>query len=135
MKKQKNQSESIQLSEIVSTVKSTESITVARDKLKFAIGSIMQIKGIIQKVVKRDQQLKFVIIDESDARQMLVFADMRDDAERVKLGKYRKGKTAEIVGQLVSFGYMGVNLSNCKLTDGFRVISRQNQACCRAKKR
>lgn len=118
MKRTNKRLQTIELDTIKSTVESSESITDARDKLKSSIGAVIRVKGKIQKLVKRDQQLKFVMTDEADAKQMLIFADMRGDAERVKEGKYRKGRTAEIVGRLVSFGYLGINLGNCKLVTG-----------------
>lgn len=105
-----------EIAELIDVLESSATIEQARESLRFASGPTFSIKGKIEKLVKRENQLKFIIIDRSDARrEMMIFADMSADARRVTLGKYRKGKTAQIIGNLVSFGHNAICINRCKL--------------------
>jgi hypothetical protein len=86
----------------------------ARSVLAFALGSVLDVGGKVQKVVKREGLCKLVI--ESDtAPGFVIFADCTSDAETVRDSKIRKGSLASVRGRLHSFGGRAVCLDDCRL--------------------
>ena len=115
MKDHNKKSNTVELRAITRAIEESESITQARESMKSDVGSLMRVEGAIQKLVRRDGQLKFIMTDHAGEKRMMIFADMKEDAERVKAGKYRKGAAVEIVGRLKSFGNFGINLDSCRI--------------------
>jgi hypothetical protein len=85
----------------------------ARESLAFAIGATVSASGIVQKLVKRNDECKLVIVP-NDAR-LTIFADCSGDAEAVNNRKIRKKSKVSLNGKLRSFGYQFVCLSDCVL--------------------
>ncbi len=75
---------------------------------------MIDVSGRVQKVVKRDGQLKLVI-QPGDAPEFVVFADCLSDAEIVTNSKIRKGSSVRVKGKFQSFGASAVCLSDCRL--------------------
>ncbi len=74
----------------------------------------MDVAGKVQKVVKRNEQLKLVI-ESDDVPGFVVFADCSSNAEALRNAKIRKGSTVAISGNLQSFGASAVCLSDCRV--------------------
>jgi hypothetical protein len=86
----------------------------ARSTLVFALGSVLDVGGKVQKVVKREGQCKLVI-ESNSVPGFVVFADCPGELEKIKAHKIRKGSLASVRGRLHSFGGRAVCLSNCRL--------------------
>ncbi len=97
----------------IQTVLTNSDIQTARNSLAFAIGATVGASGIVQKVVKRNDQYKLVI--QPDNVQLTVFADCLIDAENIIKRKTRKNSNVSIVGKLQSFGYQSVCLATCRI--------------------
>jgi hypothetical protein len=97
----------------IQTVLTNSDIQTARNSLAFAIGATVGASGIVQKVVKRNDQYKLVI--QPDNVQLTVFADCLIDAENIITRKIRKRTNVSIVGKLQSFGNQSVCLADCRL--------------------
>ncbi len=97
----------------IQTILSNSGIETARKSLAFAVGAVVDVSGIVQKVVKRNDQCKLVIVPD-DAR-LTIFADCSGDAETVIGHKIRKKSKVSINGKLQSFGNQSVCLSDCRL--------------------
>ncbi len=97
----------------IKTVLTNADIETARNSLAFAVGATVGASGIVQKVVRRNDQCKLVI--QPDNVQLTVFADCLSDAETVIGRKIRKKSKVSITGKLQSFGYQSVCLSDCRL--------------------
>ncbi len=82
--------------------------------LAFPVGSVLDVRGKVQKVVKRDGQCKLVIEPEN-APEFVVFADCLSDAETVINSKIRKNSSVRLKGKFQSFGASAVCLSDCRL--------------------
>lgn len=89
-------------------------IEAARSLLSSVTGAVLDIAGQVQKVVRRDGQLKLVI-EPGDVPGFVVFADCLSDAETVRNSKIRKGSQVSISGNLQSFGWSAVCLTDCRL--------------------
>ena len=89
-------------------------IDTARSLLAFASGAVLDVIGKVQKVVKRNRQLKLVI-EPRDVPGFVVFADCLSDAEAVENDKVHKGSVVAIKGNLQSFGWSAVCLTDCRL--------------------
>ncbi len=105
--------EKFTLQTIADAAKGTD-IEAVRSLLSFASGAILEVAGKVRKVVKRDNQLKLVI-EPGDVCGFIVFADCLSDAETVKNAMIRKGSTVAIKGNLQSFGWSAVCLTDCRL--------------------
>ncbi len=97
----------------IQTVLTNSDIQTARNSLAFAIGATVGASGIVQKVVKRNDQYKLVI--QPDNVQLTVFADCLIDAENIIKRKIRKRSNVSIVGKLQSFGSQSVCLADCRI--------------------
>ncbi len=86
----------------------------ARLKLSFAVGSLLEVSGKVQKRVKREGQCKLVI-EPGDVPGFIVFADCWSDAEKVRARKIRKGSSVAVRGKFQTFGASAVCLSDCRL--------------------
>jgi hypothetical protein len=86
----------------------------ARLVLAFALGSVLDVGGKVQKVVKREGLCK-LIIESDNAPGFVIFADCPGELEKIKAQKIRKGSLASVRGRLHSFGGRAVCLSNCRL--------------------
>ncbi len=86
----------------------------ARSALSFALGSVLDVSGKVQKVVKRDGQYKLVI-EPGDVPGIIVFADCLPDAENLRNHKIRKGSTVRVSGKFQTFGALAVCLSDCRI--------------------
>ncbi|MCA1623051.1 MAG: hypothetical protein LC778_04500 [Acidobacteria bacterium] len=75
----------------------------ARIALSFAFGAALDIAGKVQKVVKRDGQLKLVL-EPNDVPGLVVFADCVSEAENLRKPKIRKSSAVRVKGKLQSFG-------------------------------
>jgi ribosome-associated protein YbcJ (S4-like RNA binding protein) len=96
----------------------------ARSILAVALGSVLEVSGKVQKVVKRDGLCKLVI--ESDkAKGFTVFADCPGELETVRNSKIRKGSTVAVRGRLQSFGGRAVCLSDCRMQGNSKENSRE----------
>jgi hypothetical protein len=98
----------------IQTVLSNSDIETARKSLAFAVGAVVDISGIVQKVVRRDNQCKLVIVP-GDVPGFVVFADCRTDEKAVISRKIRKGSSVRVKGKLLTFGASAVCLSGCRL--------------------
>jgi hypothetical protein len=83
-------------------------------KITFTLGSVLEVGGKVQKVVKRDGLCKLVI-ESDNAPGFVIFADCPGEADKIKAQKIRKGSTAAVRGRLFSFGGRAVCLSDCVL--------------------
>jgi hypothetical protein len=86
----------------------------ARSVLAFALGSVLDVGGKVQKVVKREGLCKLVI-ESDNAPGFVIFADCPGELEKIKAHKIRKGSAAAVRGRLHSFGGRAVCLSDCRL--------------------
>jgi hypothetical protein len=86
----------------------------ARSVLAFALGSVLDVSGKVQKVVKRDGFCKLVI-ESDNAPGFVIFADCRSDAKTVRDSKIRKGSSVAVRGKFETFGGRAVCLSDCRL--------------------
>lgn len=86
----------------------------ARVQLARFIGSVLEVSGKVQKVVKCDGQCKLVI-EPGDVPDFLVFADLLSDAENLIKHKIRKGSAVSVRGRFLSFGRSAVCLFDCRL--------------------
>jgi hypothetical protein len=86
----------------------------ARSALAFAIGSLLDVSGKVQKVVKRDGFCKLVI-ESGNAPGFVIFADCPGELEKIKAQKIRKSSLVSVRGRLYSFGGRAVCLSDCRL--------------------
>jgi primosomal replication protein N len=86
----------------------------ARLVLAFALGSVLDVGGKVQKVVKRDGLCRLVI-ESDNAPGFVIFADCAGEMEKIKAEKIRKGSVASVRGRLHSFGGRAVCLSDCRL--------------------
>jgi ribosome-associated protein YbcJ (S4-like RNA binding protein) len=82
--------------------------------LAFPVGSVLDVRGKVQKVVKRDGQCKLVIEPEN-APEFVVFANCSADVETVRARKIRKGTSVLVRGQFASYGSKAVCLIDCRL--------------------
>ncbi len=87
----------------------------ARLKLSFAVGSLLEVSGKVQKRVKREGQCKLVIEPGASVPGFVVFADCLTDAEKVRARKIRKGSLVAVRGKFQTFGASAVCLSDCRL--------------------
>jgi hypothetical protein len=87
----------------------------ARLKLSFAVGSVLEVSGKVQKCAKREGVCRLVI-EPDGVGGLVVFADCLADLEKVKARKIRKGSLVSVKGKLQSFGASAVCLSDCRLT-------------------
>jgi hypothetical protein len=86
----------------------------ARSVLAFALGSVLDARGKVQKVVKCEGLCKLVI-ESDNAPGFVIFADcLKDDENNTKL-HIRKGSVVSVRGRLHSFGGRAVCLSDCRL--------------------
>jgi hypothetical protein len=86
----------------------------ARSVLAFALGSVLDVGGKVQKVVKREGLCRLVI-ESDNAPGFVIFADCPGELEKIKAHKIRKGSAAAVRGRLHSFGGRAVCLSDCRL--------------------
>jgi hypothetical protein len=86
----------------------------ARLRLSFAVGSLLEVSGKVQKCAKCEAVCRLVI-EPDDVPGFVVFADCLSDALRVKARKIRKGSLVSVKGKLQSFGTSAVCLSDCRL--------------------
>jgi hypothetical protein len=86
----------------------------ARIALAFALGSVLDVGGEVQKVVKRDGQCKLVI-EPGDVPGFVVFADCPGELENLTKLNIRKGSLVSIRGKFQTFGAAAVCLSGCRL--------------------
>lgn len=89
-------------------------IEAARSLLSSASGAVLEVSGKVQKVVEREGQFKLVI-EPGDVPGSVVFADCLSDAETMKNAKVRKGSSVTISGNLQSFGWSAICLTDCRL--------------------
>lgn len=82
--------------------------------LSFASGAVLDVVGEVQKVVKRNEQLKLVI-ESGDIPGFVIFADCSSETEAFRNAKIRKGSAVAISGNLQSFGWSAVCLSDCRV--------------------
>jgi hypothetical protein len=87
----------------------------ARLRLSFAVGSLLEVSGKVQKCAKREGVCRLVIEPGADVPGFIVFADCLADLEKVKARKIRKGSFVSIRGKFQTFGAMAVCLSDCRL--------------------
>lgn len=106
--------EKFSLTTIAATVNRLSDVEAARSVLPFAVGAVLNVSGKVQKVVKRDGQMKLVI-EPDNVPGFLVFADCFIDAEEIKARKIRKNSLVSVRGRLQSFGNRAVCLSLCRL--------------------
>jgi hypothetical protein len=97
----------------IQTVLTNADIETARKSLAFAVGVSVDVSGIVQKVVKRNDQCKLLILP--DDAQLTIFADCSGDAETVIGRRIRKKSKVSINGKLQSFGNQSVCLGDCRL--------------------
>jgi hypothetical protein len=94
--------------------------------LAFPVGSVLDIAGKVQKVVKRDGVCKLVI-EPGNAPGFVVFADCLKDAENFTKLHIRKGSLVRVKGKLRTFGASAVCLSDCRLMpEGEVWIKKEN---------
>jgi hypothetical protein len=87
----------------------------ARLRLSFAVGSMLEVSGKVQKCAKREGVCRLVIEPGADVPGFVIFADCLADLEKVKARKIRKGSFVSIRGKFQTFGAMAVCLSDCRL--------------------
>ena len=84
----------------------------ARVQLARFIGSVLEVSGKVQKVVKRDGKL---VIEPGDVPGFVVFTDSLSDSENLRKHKIRKGSAVTVRGRFLAFGYSAANLFDCRL--------------------
>jgi primosomal replication protein N len=89
----------------------------ARLVLAFALGSVLDVSGKVQKVVRREGQCRLVIASDN-AEGFTIFADCPGEMEKIKANKIHKGSLVSVRGRLRSFGDRAVCLSDCRLQIG-----------------
>ncbi len=99
---------------IAETVRGLSDVTAARLTLSFAVASVLEVSGTVQKVVKREDFCRLVI-EPGDVPGFLVFADCPGKLENLGKPIIQKGSRVTVRGSLVSFGACAVCLSNCRL--------------------
>jgi hypothetical protein len=82
--------------------------------LAFPVGSVLEVRGKVQKVVKREGVCKLVI-EPGNALGFVVYADFTTDAKNLAKLSIRKGSIVSVRGKLLSYGAMAVCLSDCRL--------------------
>ncbi len=115
--------EKFSLGTVAETVSNSD-VLPSRSILSFAYGSMLDVSGKVQKVVKRGGEFRLVI--ESNVPGFTVFADCLGDAETVISRKIRKGSRVSIRGKLQSFGARAVCLFDCRIT-GKKQETRQKR--------
>ncbi len=88
----------------------------ARSALAFAVGSLLEVSGKVQKFAKREGICRLVI-EPGDVPGFVVFADCLASAETLKKNKIRKGSSVRVRGKFQSFGASAVCLSDCRLIE------------------
>ncbi len=109
--------EKFDLATIADALTRFDDLPSARSSLSFACGSVLDIAGKVQKVVRRDGQYKLVI-EPDDATSLIVFALCHKEAETVKI---RKGSAVRIRGKFQTFGSAAVCLSECRIIDNGKI--------------
>ncbi len=89
----------------------------ARTAFRSACGSILEVSGKVQKVVRRDGQYK-IVIEPNNATGLIVFANCQPEAETAKI---RKGSLLSIRGKFQTFGSAAVCLSECRIIDNGKI--------------
>ncbi len=89
----------------------------ARVILAFALGSMLDVSGKVQKVVKREGLCRLVIASDK-AQGFTVFAECPGELENLVKLRIRKGSFVSVRGRLRSFGDRAVCLSDCWLVIG-----------------
>jgi hypothetical protein len=97
----------------------------ARSVLAFALGSVLDVGGKVQKVVKREGLCRLVI-ESDNVPGFVIFADCRSDAKTVRDSKIRKGSSVAVRGRLHSFGGRAVCLSDCRLQGNSKEKQQRN---------
>jgi hypothetical protein len=105
--------ETFGLTAIQTVLSNATDLQTARDSLAFAVGATVGASGIVQKVVKRNEQCKLVIAPGNV--QLTVLADCKSDEQTVISRKIRKNSKVSITGKLLSFGNQSVCLADCRL--------------------
>jgi len=82
--------------------------------LPLAVGSVLDIVGIIEKVVKREGQFKLVIKPDCTPG-FIVFADCLLDAENLVKPSIRKGSRVSVNGKFQTCGARAFCLSDCRV--------------------
>jgi hypothetical protein len=94
--------------------------------LAFPVGSVLDVRGKVQKVVKRDGQCKLVI-EPANALGFIVYADCTSDTETVRNSKIRKGSPVSVRGKFQTYGSMAVCLSDCRLFAEVRAKKKKTE--------
>jgi hypothetical protein len=105
--------ETFGLTAIKVVLTNTTDLQMARQSLAFAVDATVGASGVVLKRVKREGQCKLVIAP--DNVQLTVFADCKNDEQRIISRKIRKKSKVSITGKLFSFGNQSVCLSDCRL--------------------
>lgn len=95
------------------------SVPDARAILYVHIGASLSIKGMIEKVIKRNGGLKFYVKPDGlpESKSFMIFADFTDEKERekVRVSKTRKGSKVAITGDFRTAGYCAATMDNCRM--------------------
>ncbi len=95
------------------------SVPEARAILYVHIGASLSIKGVIEKVIKRDGGLKLYVKPDGlpQDKSFMIFADFRDEkeGEKIRATKARKGSKVVIAGDFPTAGYCAATMDNCRL--------------------
>ena len=105
----------------------------ARSVLAFALGSVLDVGGKVQKVVKREGQCRLVI-ESNTVPGFVIFADCTSDAKAVRDSKIRKGSSVSVRGKFETFGAAAVCLSDCQLLPIGNTKNRKETGNGKAKK-
>jgi hypothetical protein len=92
------------------------SVPEAREMLSDRIGARLSIKGVIEKVIKRDG-LKLFVKPDGLPKTFMIFADFYDEKERerIRQSKLRKGSMVAFTGDFRTAGYCALTMNGCRL--------------------
>jgi riboflavin synthase alpha subunit len=97
----------------IQKVVSNSDIHAARELLAFAIGSSVSVSGVVLKLIKRNDQCRLFI--QPHGEQLTVFTDCAAETDNVASLKIKRGSKVKILGKLEAFGFLSVNLTDCRL--------------------
>lgn len=107
--------QTITLETIIETIGAL-ALADARAVLYERTGASLSIRGVVEKVIKRDG-LKLYVRAEGVGRTFMIFADFTDEEEQAKVvrEKMRKGSQVAFTGDFRTVGHSAATMDNCRI--------------------